>query len=124
MSDEKNNEVTSRLDDCPYIIGLQCNQKELLCDKNQFDARCVMMAFRQIDGAIEAKNEYLINEGILRACHVLVHKDFIKKKYDELSPNGLKDEVMKILEAAKKEGLEWHDVGWEWARQKKKKDGG
>lgn len=105
--------------DCPYIIGVQCNQHEFLCKQGHFEANCVMLALRQIDHAIESKHEYFINEGILRACHVLLHKGFLQKKYQEHSSSGLQEEVLKILEDAKKQGREWHDVGWEFWEKKK-----
>jgi len=102
------------LDECPYIIGVQCNQRKRLCDQGRFEASCVMLALRQIDHAIESDHEYFINEGILRACHVLLHKDFLKGKYQHHCSSSLKDLVLEILAEAKKNGYDWHEVGWEF----------
>ena len=85
-----------------------------MCDKARFDAHCLMSILRCIDVAVESKNEGWINEGIERACHILLHKDYLKKAYEDYSTSKLEDEVRALIDEAKKKGKEWHEIGWEW----------
>lgn len=108
------NEIDGSMKECPYITGVQCNQRDRMCGTGKFEANCVMLALRGIDRGVNANHDYLINEGILRACHVMLNKGFLNNKYNEYSSLKLKEEVMRILEEAKDAGREWHDVGWEF----------
>lgn len=104
--------------ECPYIIGVHCNQKEKVCDKGQFEAQCVMLALRQIDHAIESSHEVFIRHGMEVACHILLHKKFLKEKHEHHSTLSLKKEVIVIIDKAKENGEEWYDIGWEFLKKK------
>lgn len=112
------NEIIKLDPECPYIYGVRCNQKSR-CDEGIFTAHCIMLALRQTGMAIKENRESIIREGILQASHVLLNRGFIKKHYVEkelVSSSKIRDYVLKEIEEAKEKGLEWHEIGWEWAR--------
>ena len=117
-------EPANEMYDCPYAKGLQCNQRKNLCDQARFEPHCLMSILRCIDVAVESKNEGWINEGIERACHILLHKGFIKKAFDGYSTSKLTEDVQTIIKEAKKSGREWYDIGFEfWTMDTDKNQG-
>ena len=100
--------------ECPYGKSISCNQRALLCDQGKFEPHCIMMILRGIDSAVESKNEGWIKEGILIACHVLLHKGYLKKVYENCSSSDIEKEVNKLIEEYKKQGKGWCDIGFDF----------
>lgn len=107
--------TASRMFECPYAKGLQCNQKDNMCDKGKFEPSCIMSILRCIDVAVESKNQGWIDEGIMIACHVLLHSGYLKTRYDAHSTTDIVDEVMGLIKKAKAKNRSWSEIGFEWA---------
>ena len=94
----------NKMFECPYAKGLSCNQKEIMCDRGKFSAHCMMSILRMINNNIEYNHRMLIEEGMQIACHVLLHKDFLKEKYIDCCTDNIKDEIIKNIEDIENEG--------------------
>ena len=83
--------------DCPYAPGLQCNQREIMCDKGQYDAHCIMNILRQMSFNGTINMELFKEQAITDAVLYLFDHRYFRQVHNNEPPSKVITEIMNHL---------------------------